>query len=257
MPSGPLLLQMQLEPLSTFRQGTNRIYRLQQGEHCLLAKRYVGLDARQRRDREKKTLQLWRTAGFSVPSVKNINLAELGAEPYLIVEYVSPLTLQEWLQSKDVPWPQKLEQIERIYQENQRRHHRAIQDQEKCLVHADPNTSNVLLKDGRHCFIDFETVPGAGAIQELAALETAKLTRWIVRDCGRQFLAEITDCLMKVYGTDDGILETIVNRTRGRPCQWYHRWVDRNRRKQNPSEVTKYDIADTLAERISAHVASS
>ena len=53
--------------------------------------------------------------------------------------------------------------------------------------------------------------------------------------------------MAKAYRGNQEILQLIVERTASRPFQWYHRWRDRDRKRRNPAEVTKYDVADAVA----------
>ena len=146
-----------------------------------------------------------------------------------------------------MPQDEKLENLAAIFIENCRRHRLAIERSEPFLIHADANTSNILCHEGRFYFIDFENRPEGASLTELAAVETAKFTRWVARDCGIELLPAVVGALVDAYRGNQEILQLIVERTTTRPFQWYHRWRDRSRKRQNSAEVTKYDVADTVA----------
>jgi tRNA A-37 threonylcarbamoyl transferase component Bud32 len=238
---------MELEPIKTFRLTTNKVSRFQHEGRELLVKHYTGTDKEARRNREERTLELWRECGFSVPVVRKLQIPQLPDEPQLVLDYLGSLTLQERLKSPAVPHAEKLENITVVFIENCRRHRLAIERSEPFLIHADANTSNILCHDGRFYFIDFENTPEGADLTELAAIETAKFTRWVARDCGIELLPAIVSVLVEAYRSNQEILQIIVGRTTSRPFQWYHRWRDRSRKRRNPAEVTKYDIADAVA----------
>lgn len=238
---------MELEPIKTFRLTTNKVSRFQHEGRELLVKHYTGTDKEARRDREERTLKLWRESGFSVPIVRKLQLPQLRDEPQLVLDYLGSLTLQERLKSTSVPQDEKLENIAAIFSDNSRRHRLAIERSEPFLIHADANTSNILCHDGKFYFIDFENSPDKAGLTELAAMETAKFTRWVARDCGMGLLPAIAGALVDAYRGNQEILQLIVARTANRPFQWYHRWRDRSRKHRSPAEVTKYDVADAVA----------
>ncbi len=238
---------MELEPIKTFRRTTNKVSRFQHEGRELLVKHYTGTDKEARRDREERTLDLWRECGFHVPVVRKLQIPQLLDEPQLVLDYLGSLTLQEWLKNPAVTHGEKLESIAAIFAENNRRHRLAIERAEPLLIHADANTSNILCHEGRCYFIDFENGPEGTSLTELAAIETAKFTRWVARDCGIELLPSIAGAMAKAYRGNQEILQLIVERTTSRSFQWYHRWRDRDRKRRNPAEVTKYDVADAVA----------
>lgn len=238
---------MELEPIKTFRLTTNKVSRFQHDGRELLVKHYTGTDKEARRDREERTLELWRECGFHVPVVRKLQIPQLLDEPQLVLDYLGSLTLQEKLKNPAVTHGEKLESIAAIFAENNRRHRLAIERAEPFLIHADANTSNILCHEGRFYFIDFENSPEGASLTELAAIETAKFTRWVARDCGIELLPAVVGALVDAYHRKQEILQLIVERTTSRPFQWYHRWRDRSHKRQNSAEVTKYDVADALA----------
>jgi len=238
---------MELEPIKTFRLTTNKVSRFRHDGRELLVKHYTGTDKEARRDREERTLELWRECGFHVPVVRKLQIPQLLDEPQLVLDYLGSLTLQEKLKNRAVPRAEKLASIAAIFIENSRRHRLAIERSEPLLIHADANTSNILCHEGGFYFIDFENGPEGTSLTELAAIETAKFTRWVARDCGIELLPAIVGVLGEAYRGNQEILQLIVERTTSRPFQWYHRWRDRDRKRRNPAEVTKYDVADAVA----------
>jgi tRNA A-37 threonylcarbamoyl transferase component Bud32 len=238
---------MELELLRTFRQTTNTVYLFRHQGRQVLAKRYLGEDAPDRRNREESRLRRWAAAGFSVPRVMELTVSEFNSEPHLVLEFLEAVTLQEWLKNEGVPTETKLGRLTAIFEENHRRHRLAMSRGDAELIHADANTSNVLCRDQQFFFIDFENSVEKKAVAELAALEIAKFCRWAARDLGIQHLPRMMHHLVETYAGEAALLQTIVDRTRGRSLGYLHRWRDHRRKKQNPREVTKYDVADALA----------
>jgi len=237
---------MELQPIRTFRLTTNKVSRFQHEGRELLVKHYTGADKQVRRDHEERTLELWRECGFCVPSIRKLQIPQLHDEPLLVLDYLGSLTLQEWLKSAAVSQDEKLESIAAIFVQNSCRHGLAIKRSEPLMIHADANTSNIVCHEGKFYFIDFENSPVGASLTELAAIETAKFTRWVARDCGIELLPAIIKVMVEAYHGNQEILQLIVERTTSRSFQWYHRWRDRGRKRRNPAEVTKYDVADAV-----------
>jgi tRNA A-37 threonylcarbamoyl transferase component Bud32 len=241
---------MELEPLNTFRQGSNQVYLLRHEGRSLLVKRYLRDQSAARWSNERQTLQLWASLNFPVPRVWDITVPEFSATPHLVLDYLGRLTLQEWLQHAERPWDAKLALIERIFDENLRRHLAALERAEPKLIHADPNTSNILCHEDRFYFIDFEETIGTRDLREAIAIEIGKFCRWAVRDAGIEQITSVMRTLVKVYGPHRELLRPIIDRTCCRPFQTVHRWRDRRRKALAPRDVTKYDLADALREAI-------
>ena len=195
-----------------------------------------------------RKMQLWASLSFPVPKVWDITVPEFG--PHLVLDYLGRLTLQEWLQNPEPPRAVKLEFIERIFRENFRRHLAALEHSEPKLIHADPNTSNILRHEGRFYFIDFEVTTETRDLKEAVAIEIGKFCRWAVRDAGIAEIANVMRTLVNVYGGHRELLRPIIDRTCRRPFQMLHRWRDRRRKTLNPRDVTKYDLADALTEAL-------
>lgn len=243
-----MLNSVELQPLKTFRTSTNRASLLVIDGQKWLVKQYAGSRQKERRDWEEHTLRVWSEAGFPVPRTSSLTLPELSDTPYLIMEFIDGPTLQEYLKREDVGRDEKVAILSRIYRENCRRQAKAMSEQEPALFHPDANTSNVILADNGFRFIDFETAIDLSRINEMAAIETAKFSRWSARDIGRDALPELMTHLVDAYQDQLSVLRQIIRRTNGRTFQFFHRWQDRKRKRKHPAEVTKYDIADTLAE---------
>lgn len=241
---------MELQPLKTFRASTNQASLLTAQGRQWLVKRYAGAHQQERRDCEEQTLRLWNKAGFRVPRIASIDLPELHGTPYLVMEYLDGPTLQEYLRRAGGTRVQKLEWLSRILRENCRRQALALREHQTRLFHPDPNSSNVILVGSEFCFIDFETSVAQDQFADAAAIETAKFCRWTARDLGIDTLPELMNRLVEAYHDDPLVLRRIVRRTQGRPFQFFHRWQDRKRKRKQPTEVTKYDIADALAQAL-------
>jgi tRNA A-37 threonylcarbamoyl transferase component Bud32 len=236
----------ELSRLGTFRQGTNEVFLLRHGGRELLAKCYRGEHPQARCDYERTTLQLWATLSLPVPRVWDIDVPELRGAPYLITDYLGRLTLQEWLQDQAVPEAAKLSFLARIFTENHRRHRLAVERNEPRLIHADPNSSNILRAQEKFYFIDFERPAAFADLAEAAAVELGKFCRWTVRDFGVAQLEPVMQLLVEAYAGDKHLLRLFIERTCARPFQALHRWRDRRRKINHPGDVTKYDLADAL-----------
>lgn len=237
---------MELQPLNTFRQGSNEVCLLRHDGRELLAKRYRGEGAGARCDYERATLDLWASCHFPVPRVWPVEIPQWAGSPHLVTDYLGHLTLQEWLHDAKVPAAQRYEFLARLFRENHRRHRLALDRREARLIHADPNSSNVLRVGEQFYFIDFERSTEIADLTEAAAVEVGKFCRWTVRDFGRAHLVPVMRLLVEAYAEDRPLLELFVQRTCDRSFQWVHRWRDRRRKARHPDEVTKYDLADTL-----------
>ena len=241
---------MDLQPLKTFRASSNAASLLRHEGRTFLVKRYVGENAPARRACEAHALKEWQDAGFKVPQVLPLEIPDLADSPYLVMAYLEGPTLQEYLQDPARLLADKLALLVRIFESNCRRQVLARERRQPLLLHPDPNSSNVILAAGDFYFIDFET-PVAGAdLEEAAAIETAKFCRWTARDLGRPELPQVAAGLVEAYREHLELLRPIVSRTRGRPFQFFHRWQDARKKRRQPREVTKYDVADALNEAL-------
>ena len=241
---------MDLQPLKTFRASSNQASLLQYEGRTFLVKRYAGTHPQERRNCEEQALQAWGRAGFNVPQLAALDLPELRHIPHLAMTYLAGSTLQEYLQKPGPSMAAKLALLTRIFEANCRRHLLACRQQQPELLHPDPNSSNVLLVHDEFFFIDFETKVATRPLEEAAAIEAAKFCRWTARDLGSASLPEVVERMVAAYRAQPGLLRRIVSRTCERPFQFFHRWQDRRRKQRQPQEVTKYDIADALAQAL-------
>lgn len=236
----------ELASLGTFRQGTNEVCLLRHEGRQLLAKRYRGAQPQARCDYERNTLQLWASLNLPVPRLWDVDVPEWHGSPYVVTDFLSRLTLQEWLADGAIPESAKLAFLTRIFTENHRRHRLALERREPRLIHADPNSSNVLRSEEAFYFIDFERPAEFTDLAVAVAVELGKFCRWTVRDFGVTQLEPVMRLLVTAYGDDRHLLRLFIDRTCARPFQVIHRWRDRRRKARQPGEVTKYDLADTL-----------
>src|SRR5437868_3182651 len=91
-----------LKPLDTFRKSTNAAFLLERGGQTLLVKSYNGENAAERCACERASLEVWAKHGFKVPRVWQIEIPELASKPYLVLDYLGKLTLQEFLKDSTV-----------------------------------------------------------------------------------------------------------------------------------------------------------
>ena len=238
---------MTLSPLETFRETTNMLYTLVDGDEKYLVKCYCGPDSLVRLRQERLMLTRWRRAGFHVPEVHDIEVSGV-PEPYLVTSFVEGPSLREYLSNNGCVIDEKLETLQRLFGELARRHELAVHASDPNLVHHDPSSENIIHAKNGFYFIDFETpVEKSRSVLGPACIEVATTSRWIVRDLGIESLEEVLKLVVAAYKGQESLLRLIVDRTTGRPFQFYHRWKNRKRKRSYPGEVTKYDIADGLA----------
>jgi serine/threonine protein kinase len=227
---------------------SNKLMIAEKGNNQYIIKYYTGANGVLRKRLEAQRLKLWSEAGFKVPRVsKAITVAT--DEPYLVLEFISGITLREYLRSETIETKSKLSLLRKLFFENAIRHRRSISTNDRTFIHHDLNTGNILVTKDDFVLIDFEdqirSKPGT-PMNTLAGLEIRKLLRWATRDMGKKFLPQIVALMLEAYRWSDAP-RTIVERVYRRPFQFLHRWRDRFKLKRNPWDVTKYDIADAIA----------
>ena len=238
---------MKLLPLKPFRATTNDFFVLTADEDKYLVKLYRGPSAQQRRDQERRRLHQWTGNGYLAPRVNDIVVPELRDESYLVMSFIEGISLREYLCRDNNDRGKKWNCLKTFFQQNSLRHQRAIKENNPDLLHYDANTGNVICAADGFYFIDFETIDPHHNVVESTAVEAATMCRWIVRDLGRTSLDKVVEIMASSYQNQQDLLQIIVQRTTARPGQFYHRWRDRQRKRKNPQEITKYDIADVLA----------
>jgi tRNA A-37 threonylcarbamoyl transferase component Bud32 len=240
---------MELRPIPSHGVSGNRLYELVGPGERRVVKVYCGRDARARRQRERRALVLWRKEGFDAPEVFDLELPEVGG-PHLVISRVEGRSLREVLREEGADVEGRLRVLGEVLGRMRRRHERAIETGQVALVHPDSSTGNVLLTAEGVLFLDLEARPKIADAREAAAVEVAKLLRWAVRDLGIEHLRPALERLVEAYRDRREILERVVARVLDRPVQFFHRRRDRRRKRARPGEVTKYDIADALAEML-------
>ena len=236
---------MRLRPIDKPFATANDFYEPVGGGTPCLVKVYRGRSARARRDREAEALAIWRRQGFDAPEVFELPLGDLEA-PYLAISRLEGSSLRQILAGSGLE--AGLEALANVLVRMRKRHDRALEIDEIRLVHPDSSTGNVMLTDSGVFFLDLEARPKFADVREAAAVEIGKLSRWAVRDLGMQHCRAALGELLKAYAGRRELLERVVQRVHGRRLQFLHRWRDRRKKAAQPGEVTKYDIADALAE---------
>ena len=236
---------MKLTELQTFRKTSNVLYLLEVDEKQFLVKRYRDCDSQRRRDTEASAMAYWKSKGFLVPDLAPMSLPKIEGV-YLVMSFIDGLSLREYLSQSDVEVSEKMGKLSEVFRQVYTRHKRAVENNDRQLIHYDPSTGNILIAKQDLFTIDFEAPVRNLSVQEAAAIELATLCRWITRDLGLECVRDILLRLVEAYDCPM-VLHMIVKRTAGRSFQFYHRWRDRKRKSVYPQEVTKYDIADTLA----------
>lgn len=225
---------------------TNSLQIVEREGQKFVAKCYRTSDAEKSCDRERFVLNHWKHAGYPVPQIQQIDIPELNA-PYLVMSFIEGPTLRGLLRSASLPVEEKLQILTRFFDQTSRRHHRAVIEADPDLIHYDPNSGNVICANEKFYTIDFETRPRRGSITKLVGIEITRMSRWIVRDMGIEHMEIILTSLVRAYQRQLPSIRHAVKRTINRPFQFYHRRKNKKIKIAHPSEVTKYDIADTLA----------
>jgi hypothetical protein len=198
---------------------------------------------------------LWCNEGFGVPEILDLTLsfpgnANVPDAPYLVLSLIEGRTLQDILKDPATTMPQRQAAWRAVLTDLRCRHDRAIATAQPLLAHPDSNTRNIMIGPGGVFYLDLEARQTKACPVEAAAIELGKLCRWAVGDLGAACCREILEPVLDVYRDRRVILERIVQQTLGRPFQWVHRRRDRRLKARSPGQVTKYDIADALADML-------
>ena len=193
-------------------------------------------------------LDHWIELGFNVPEIVAQKI-ECIKEPYLVTSFIEGPSLREYLLGNSCSLKEKLELLARFFKEMDHRHKLAINLNDPDIAHHDPSTDNVILGENHFYFIDFETpAQRRRSVLESASIEVAITCMWIVRDLGIESNEHVLKALVGAYDRQESLLKLIVERTCGRPFQFYHLRRDKRKKAANPKNVTKYDIANALSE---------
>jgi len=243
---------VKVQPISDVRQTSNRLFKISDGEEAWLLKRYCGKNSRSHRDTEENRLLLWGKAGFHVPKVINLEL-DNEEEPYLVLEWLEGQSLAEYLRLGNTSSLGKLERISGIIIQFYKRHLFVAKEQDPFFIHHDPNSGNIFLTEDTAYYIDFEESidPKSRPLTEMMAIELAKFLRWATTDIGKEYLPDIIQMTIKVYGRDNEILRLLIESVYRRPVQFVHRYRDYSKKIKMPDEITKYDIADGFSRELS------
>ena len=236
---------MDLKPLKTFHNTTNRLCRFSKDGTDFLVKCYSGPNAEGRRRREARVLSLWAAHGYFVPLCHDILIPGMEG-PYLVMDYLDGICISEYLSSQHIPVKTKRVTLKKLFQNNAVRHAKALVSKNPDFVQYDANTGNIVITADRYFHVDFETPPKNRPIGDLVCKEMAKFCRWTVRDMGREYLYDITGLLVNAYEDQLWLIDRIVALPTRRPFQILHRQRDAKKKKRDPGEITKYDIADAL-----------
>jgi tRNA A-37 threonylcarbamoyl transferase component Bud32 len=238
---------MKLSKLNTLRKTTNTLYILFDNEAKYFVKCYTGSGSYARNAQERSMMKHWKKNGFNVPDVYDRKVHGL-QEPYIVTSFIEGLSLREYLSESKYSVDEKLETLKKLFSELAKRHNYAIQKNDRDLVHRDPSSGNIICAKNSFYFIDFETPAKKNRpVLESACIEATTTCRWIVRDLGIESIERVLKLLLEAYKGQQILLKTMVHRTTARPFQFFHRWKNKKLKLSHPSEVTKYDIADTLA----------
>jgi tRNA A-37 threonylcarbamoyl transferase component Bud32 len=240
---------MTLIPFTPKRFTDSELFTTELDGKKYLVKSYLGDDAELRRELERAKLKHWRACSFRVPDLIDGQEVSLSV-PYLLIEFISGVNLSDALKDLSVSYEVKRGQLEQVYFENAKRHSLALENNDKLLVHTDPNTDNILLMDHTYVTIDFEHPSKDRLILEAIAHEVATFSRRALTDLGREHLEDIVGVVSQCYADKPEILEKVCQLTLGRNFQSYHRYKDGKKKAKKPGLVTRYDIADSVRARL-------
>lgn len=239
-----------LTALEIYKETSNKLYCHETPFGATVIKCYQGSKAAVHCKREKEKLLHWENKGYPVPAVLPLEIDELSNEIYLVLEYLPGPSLQNVLCNSAISIEQREGIVNNTLISMAKRHQQAIAENDRYLIHFDANTGNIVIGNGCAYWIDFEAPQPQGTAEELASLEIAKFIRWAVRDLGRERLERCIDLLVCAYQDQLSLIHHLANRTLKRNFSYYHRYRDRKRKRNNPREITKYDIADAIAIKI-------
>ena len=238
---------MDYQKVVTAISTSNELIKLTEGKQSWLLKRYRGDKAEHHRDSEKNRLVLWAKQGFLVPEVIDLQLSA-EVQPYLVLQWINGCSLTDYLTSVEHSIEVKIQKIKELIQLFYQRQQFCLAQKNYDFIHHDPNTGNMVLDKDDFYYIDFEEKVSSDdyELSEALAIELAKFIRWVIRDIVKTHLNKVIQLTVEVYRPGNPILDQIIERVYGRHFQFIHRWKDRNNKKHNSAEVTKYDLADSL-----------
>lgn len=240
---------MNLFPVATFRPTTNKLFSFYQDGRRLLLKLYVGEKCQERYERERYLLKKWALHHLPVPCFYDFDVAGV-TKPYLVTDYMEGVSLREYLASPAYSTEKKLARLEDIFSCNRNRHSLALQTNDPDFVLFDANTGNIIVTGNGYFHIDFEAPAKRENLVNLISKEMAKFCRWACRDMGRDNMTIIVEKLTDIYADHLELLQRIVELTTSSPLQFVHRLRDKGKKKKNPLEITKYDIADAIRKEL-------
>ena len=236
---------MELIPFTPKRFTDSELFTTDLDGKKYLVKSYLCDDAELRRELERAKLRHWRACSFRVPNFLEDQEVALES-PHLLIEFISGVNLSDALKDSSIAYEVKRGQLEQVYLENAKRHSIALGNNDKLLVHTDPNTDNILLMDHTYVTIDFEHPSKDRSILEAIAHEVATFSRRALTDLGREHLEDIVGIVNQCYTDKPDVLEKVCQLTLGRNFQFYHRFKDGKKKAKKPDLVTRYDVADSI-----------
>jgi len=236
---------MEYKQVVTGRVTSNELIKLTEGNKTWLLKRYKGKKATIHRESERKRLVLWAQQGYLVPEIIDFKLSTED-QPYLILQWLNGRSLGDYLTDREQPINKKIQQLKNfivLFHQRQR-----YCQAESCydFIHHDPNTGNIIMMYNNFYYIDFESQisPNRYELTEALAIELAKFIRWSARDLGNIHLDEIIKLTIEIYKPENPILRILIERVYRRKFQLIHRLKNQYKKRNNPKEITKYDLAD-------------
>jgi tRNA A-37 threonylcarbamoyl transferase component Bud32 len=236
---------MKLSPFKTSYKTTNTLLSLYDENTKYVVKCYMGADNLKRCCREKNAINYWRATGFNAPEIYDITIPEIEV-PYLVLSCIEGMSLRGYLSRNTCPINEKLQTLEKLFSQMSKRHSLAVRNNDRCLIHYDPSSGNIICVDQGFCYVDFEAKPRYPSVMEAAGAELLTLCKWIVRDLGIESLDTVMGIVVASYRGQEPLLRLLVKRTSGRQFQFFHRWRDSKRKSSSPRAATKYDIANAI-----------
>ena len=235
---------MLITPFHPKRFTESELFIAKLDDKSFLLKTYIGNHAILRQEMEQTKLAHWRYHQFPVPNTFQIDIPPV-KQPYLLMEYIDGQALSEYLKQSSITDDEKLSLLTQIFRCNAKRHQLALDLSDLHLIHTDPNTDNILIKDHEFFYIDFEHRVKEKTIVVAIAQEIATFCRRICTDFGREQIDTIIRLMLAEYNNQE-IIQKVISLTTERPFQIIHRTKDQRKKQKNPAIITRYDIVDAI-----------
>ena len=199
----------------------------------VLLERKRGVTAQERRELERRNLELWRSHGFDVPALLDRPIPEaFAAEPALWLEYCPGPTLWDVVCAGSAPLAERCEALARGAADLGRRQGLALELGERDLVSKHGSLKHILVHGPRQVSFDLEggyaaTMPLLDALTD----ELSGFVRSLQRGSAPDELHALGDAFAGGYGAREQLREIATYGATHRSLyRAVRRWDDRRRR---------------------------